>query len=193
MKRVLLVLTVTCLAFTTSAQTTWYKFSKDFINSHYPNDSAIGKLEATTVAPAKNVHAISCGGNDGELHIGIDRADVLGPGADGQPFSAPTLTVVISVWWQSRLTWRRPQKAPPTRWMARLQPLKDITVSGMKATIPGRHPQAIRITCLSFTRFGPSRGPVRTSAIPRPSIPWAAGMLSIEAMEHPNSAHYWTL
>ncbi len=89
MKRVLLVLTVTCLAFTTSAQTTWYKFSKDFINSHYPNDCAIGKLEAKTVAPAKNVHAISCGGNDGELHIGIERADVVGPGADGQPFSAP--------------------------------------------------------------------------------------------------------
>ena len=70
----------------------------------------------------------------------------------------PTLTVVISVWWQSRLTWRRPQKAPPTRWMARLQHLKDITVSGMKATMPGRHPQAIHITCLNFTRFGPSRG-----------------------------------
>jgi hypothetical protein len=89
MKPVLLVLTVTCLACTTSAQTTWYKFSKDFINSHYPNDSAIGKLEAKTVAPAKSVHGISCGGNDGELHIGIERADVVGPGADGQPFSAP--------------------------------------------------------------------------------------------------------
>jgi hypothetical protein len=76
--------------FTTSAQTKWYKFSKDFINGHYPKDSAIGQLQAKTVAPAKNVHTISCGGNDGELHIGIEGADVLGPGADGQPFSAPT-------------------------------------------------------------------------------------------------------
>jgi hypothetical protein len=75
--------------FTTSAQTKWYKFSKDFINSHYPNDSAIGKLEAQTVAPAKNVHTISCGGNDGELHIGLEGANVVGRGADGQPFSAP--------------------------------------------------------------------------------------------------------
>ena len=75
--------------FTTSAQTKWYKFSKGFIDGHYPKDSAIGQLQAKTVAPAKNVHTISCGGNDGELHIGIEGADVLGPGADGQPFSSP--------------------------------------------------------------------------------------------------------
>jgi hypothetical protein len=83
------VLILLLFAFTTSAQTKWYKFSKDFINSHYPNDSAIGQLEATTVAPAKNVHSISCGGNDGELHIGVEGADVVGLGAAGQPFSAP--------------------------------------------------------------------------------------------------------
>jgi hypothetical protein len=75
--------------FTTSAQTKWYKFSKDFINGHYSNDSAIGKLEAQTVVPAKNVHTISCGGNDGELHIGVEGANVVGGGADGRPFSAP--------------------------------------------------------------------------------------------------------
>jgi len=35
---------------------------------------------------------------------------------------------------------------------------EGIRVSGMKATMPGRHPQAIHITCFSFTRCGPSRG-----------------------------------
>jgi hypothetical protein len=85
-----LVLGLTLTAEESTAQTKWYKFNKAFINGHYPNDSAIGQLQAKTVAPAKNVHTVSCGGNDGELHIGIEGADVLGPGAaDGQPFSAP--------------------------------------------------------------------------------------------------------
>jgi hypothetical protein len=49
---------------------TWYRFDKDFISSNY-SDSAIGNLSAKRFHPAKTVHSISCGGNDGELHISI--------------------------------------------------------------------------------------------------------------------------
>jgi hypothetical protein len=53
-------------------QVKWYKFDKTFIEQHYQQDgSAIGLLKASAVHPAKNVHSIDCGGNDGEIHIGI--------------------------------------------------------------------------------------------------------------------------
>lgn len=74
MKRFLLCLPLLLVVSAASAQQTtvkWYKFSKVFINEHYSSDSAIGTLKATSVSPAKNVHSISCGGNDGELHIGV--------------------------------------------------------------------------------------------------------------------------
>jgi hypothetical protein len=91
MKRRLLVLCVALAvagATSLSAQTQWFKFSKTFIDSHFPADSAIGELKASAVAPAKTVHPVSCGGNDGELHIGIEGKDIEGASAD-QPFSAP--------------------------------------------------------------------------------------------------------
>jgi|GEM_PF-3292079 len=50
---------------------TWYKFSKKFIADHYPRDSGFGTISATQWSPARSPHSISCGGNDGELHIGI--------------------------------------------------------------------------------------------------------------------------
>jgi hypothetical protein len=53
-------------------QTKVYKFSKAFITSHYTQGNPIGILAASGSSPAKNVHPISCGGNDGELHIGVD-------------------------------------------------------------------------------------------------------------------------
>jgi hypothetical protein len=40
--------------------------------------SAIGVLKVSAMHPAKNAHSIDCGGNDGELHIGIAEGD-LGP------------------------------------------------------------------------------------------------------------------
>ena len=62
------------------AQIKWYKFDKNFIQSHYGTDgSAIGVLKASAMHPAKNAHAISCGGNDGELHIGVAETDLGGP------------------------------------------------------------------------------------------------------------------
>jgi len=48
----------------------WFTFNKAFITSHYAADSAIGSLTATNWVRAKTPHSISCGGQDGELHIG---------------------------------------------------------------------------------------------------------------------------
>jgi hypothetical protein len=86
MKRCSCVLLVLILSLSASSQTKWYKFSKEFINSHYPQDSAIGALKAATVAPAKTVHRVTCGGNDGEIHIGIEGTDVQDAGSS--PISA---------------------------------------------------------------------------------------------------------
>ncbi|HVT57150.1 MAG TPA: hypothetical protein VHR45_02015 [Thermoanaerobaculia bacterium] len=72
-----------------AAQGQWYKFSKDFVASHFAKDSAIGELEANAVAPAKSVHRVSCGGNDGELHVGIEGKDIVWTKADQEPLSAP--------------------------------------------------------------------------------------------------------
>jgi len=65
---------VAVILFSASAlgQIKWYKFDKRFIEQHYQQDAtAIGTLKASAVHPAHNVHPIDCGGNDGELHIGI--------------------------------------------------------------------------------------------------------------------------
>jgi hypothetical protein len=53
----------------------WYRFNKAFIQQHYQQDgSAIGTLKVTEIHPAKNPHPISCGGDDGELHVGIPES-----------------------------------------------------------------------------------------------------------------------
>lgn len=57
----------------------WYRFNKEFIQRHYqPDRSAIGTLKASEIHPAKNPHPISCGGDDGELHIGIPESALGG-------------------------------------------------------------------------------------------------------------------
>lgn len=69
-----------------SCQIKWYKFDKHFIEQHYQQDgSAFGVLKASAVHPAQNVHSINCGGNDGELHIGIAES---GLGNGNIPVSA---------------------------------------------------------------------------------------------------------
>ncbi len=71
------------------AQTKWYKFDKNFIQSHYGSDgSAIGSLKVSAMHPATSVHSISCGGNDGELHVGIGVPD-LGSASGGSPVPGP--------------------------------------------------------------------------------------------------------
>jgi hypothetical protein len=69
------------LATSASAQTKVYRFSKAFISSHYLQGNPIGTLAASASSPAKNVHPTSCGGNDGELHIGVDGAAIDNQGA----------------------------------------------------------------------------------------------------------------
>jgi len=66
-----LLVAASSLPAATAPQLTWYRFSKDFITQHYAVDSAIGKLESSDPQPAKNKHSTSCGGNDGEIHIGL--------------------------------------------------------------------------------------------------------------------------
>jgi hypothetical protein len=50
---------------------TFYGFDKDFITDRLPADSAISELTATAFHPAHTIQSISCGGEDGEPHIGI--------------------------------------------------------------------------------------------------------------------------
>jgi hypothetical protein len=74
------------------AQTTkWYKFDKGFIERTFPQDSAIGVLSAVASHPASQVHPISCGGSDGELHIGIAPEDIRGA-TTSHPVSGPANT-----------------------------------------------------------------------------------------------------
>ena len=64
----------------------WYKFDKRFIEHHYSADgSAIGALEASAMHPAKNPHSVDCGGDDGELHIGVEESAL---GNSGVPISS---------------------------------------------------------------------------------------------------------
>jgi hypothetical protein len=70
------------------AQTKMYRFNKAFISSHYTAGNPIGVLAASSSTPAKNVHPINCGGNDGELHIGVEANAIDGSGSSN-PVSGP--------------------------------------------------------------------------------------------------------
>jgi hypothetical protein len=67
---------VCLLATMAAAQTTWYKFSKSFIVQHFAADSAFGTLQANHSFPASSPHSVNCGGQDGELHIGVAASDI---------------------------------------------------------------------------------------------------------------------
>lgn len=82
----LLLAIVVQAAFAATGTVTWYKFSKRFIADHYASDSAFGTVTAAQWSAAKSVHSISCGGNDGELHIGIPENGIQVDG--GHPVSA---------------------------------------------------------------------------------------------------------
>jgi hypothetical protein len=77
-----------CAASHAQSNINWYGFSKNFITTNYPQDSAFGSIAARKWQAAASVHSVSCGGNDGELHIGIFLADVDLP-ADQTPATAP--------------------------------------------------------------------------------------------------------
>lgn len=84
-----LVAAVCISAMSACAQTKWYKFDKQFIQNNFPADSAIGELQASASRPAGSIHSVSCGGNDGELHVGISGTSILRRNTRGLPVSAP--------------------------------------------------------------------------------------------------------
>jgi hypothetical protein len=55
----------------------WYKFNKAFIDGNVAPDSALGRLDSSQAFSASRPHSISCGGNDGELHVGIPGSAIL--------------------------------------------------------------------------------------------------------------------
>lgn len=65
----------------------WYGFDKTFISNHYA-DGAFADITAISFHPAANVHSTSCGGNDGEFHIGFRLPEVQLPGSQ-MPLTAP--------------------------------------------------------------------------------------------------------
>jgi len=91
LSRVSLVAVLVALLWSVSyaqSNVTWYGFNKNFVSTNYPQDSAFGSIVAKKWQAAANVHSISCGGNDGELHIGIFLTDLDLP-ADQMPATAP--------------------------------------------------------------------------------------------------------
>ncbi len=88
MKRYLSVLALfLCASICVGQTVTFYRFDKTFISSNY-SDSAIGDLTVNQFHPAGNVHSTTCGGNDGELHIGF-RLPEVGLPANQMPLTAP--------------------------------------------------------------------------------------------------------
>lgn len=82
------MLLFTAICFGGEGQIKWFAFKKAFVASHYATDSAIGSLKGKAFHPPKNIHAISCGGEDGELHIGI-ALDEIDLSATNKPPSFP--------------------------------------------------------------------------------------------------------
>jgi hypothetical protein len=69
----------------------WFIFNKNFIRAHYAADSAIGSVRALVWARAATIHPRSCGGKDGELHVGsmayeLDVPDDQRPVTQPEPF-----------------------------------------------------------------------------------------------------------
>ena len=82
----ILIALVVQASFAATGTVTWYKFSKKFIADHYASDSAIGMVGAANWRAAQSVHSIGCGGNDGELHIGLPENGIQADGS--HPVSA---------------------------------------------------------------------------------------------------------
>src|SRR5581483_107504 len=74
----LILLCFLAASWTASAQDVWFKFNKKFVAEHIDETSGFGSISVANSHPAKTVHSVSCGGNDGELHIGVLDADVTG-------------------------------------------------------------------------------------------------------------------
>jgi len=73
------------------AQAKVYRFDKGFIDQTLAQDSAMGTLRAQAAFPASQIHTISCGGADGELHVGIAPKNI-GQSGSTQTISGPAST-----------------------------------------------------------------------------------------------------
>jgi hypothetical protein len=71
------------------AQIKWYRFDKAFVEQHFAPDSAVGILRVKGYSPASGVHTVDCGGDDGELHLGILQRAVIRDASDTTPISTP--------------------------------------------------------------------------------------------------------
>lgn len=80
MRHVAAVLVLLFVTSTHGQQIRWYPFDRDFITNHYSN-SAIGELRVKRFRAAQTIHTESCGGNDAEIHIGIQMNDINLPAA----------------------------------------------------------------------------------------------------------------
>lgn len=90
-----LLLLFVCSSVCFSQSLTWYRFDKTFISNHY-STSAIGSLPFSNSHRAGTVHSTSCGGKDGELHIGMRLPEVNLP--SGQMPLTDTSTGTDSNW-----------------------------------------------------------------------------------------------
>src|SRR5438270_1074653 len=71
------------VASTLQAQDVWFKFNKNFVQQHVNETTGFGTVSVSASHPANNVHSISCGGQDGELHIGVLDTEVADADANG--------------------------------------------------------------------------------------------------------------
>ena len=86
---VMMLAAVVCTAQSTKpAQTKWFRFSKAFIGSAFSADSAFGRLGARSWSPGP-IHKIGCGGDDGEIHVGIPSDGIILPEGQNGPVSTP--------------------------------------------------------------------------------------------------------
>lgn len=67
------VLWMSCVA---HSQDVWFRFDKGFVTSHIDAVTGFGSITANEAHPSA-VHPASCGGKDGEVHVGVLEDDIV--------------------------------------------------------------------------------------------------------------------
>lgn len=86
MVRVLLLALLSVVA--VQAEDVWFRFNKQFVIAHIDEHTGFGSIQVAVAHPTAKPHTVSCGGSDGELHVGVDETDITVP-SDQSPTSAP--------------------------------------------------------------------------------------------------------
>ena len=71
---------------TTAGTGTWFRFDRDFVTTRFATDLAFSSLTFDTQWKASSKHRASCGGEDGEIHVGAYE-NVIDFAAAEQPFA----------------------------------------------------------------------------------------------------------